>query len=172
MYKYIIASLSIAATVVACQSPPPTPAIVSDTTTTAPIATPAPDTPIAPPMSADTNQPIRHAKPTLAPPQLTFEKTTFNYGKVKSTDTIRYQFAFTNTGGKPLEISRVTTSWGSAVPSYSKLPIAAGEKGTIDINITLIGKLGKLSTTISVYSNASEEPQTLTIEGEAVSKQQ
>ncbi len=170
MYKYIT-SLSIAATLVACQpsTPPPAAVPTPDTVAAAPVV-PSDTTVATTNITTDTSQPIRRTKPTLAPPQLTFEKTTFNYGKVKSTDTIRYQFAFTNTGGKPLEISRVTTSWGSAVPSYSKLPIAAGEKGTIDINITLLGKSGKLRTTISVYSNASDEPQTLTIEGEAASK--
>ncbi len=83
---------------------------------------------------------------------ISFDKTTFDYGNVKSgADGIRY-FTVKNTGDKPLIISEVKPSCGCTKPEWSKDPILPGKTAQIKVgyNTSIKGSFNKL---IEVYSN-------------------
>lgn len=83
---------------------------------------------------------------------ISFDKTTFDYGTVKSgSDGHRY-FKVTNTGTKPLIISKVQASCGCTTPEFSQEPIMPGKSADIKVgyNTSITGPFQK---TIEVYSN-------------------
>jgi hypothetical protein len=73
-------------------------------------------------------------------------------------------FVYTNKGASPLVISDVKSTCGCTVPSWTKEPVAPGQKGTIQVkyNTALPGAFNK---TIVVYSNANNSPVRVSIKG-------
>lgn len=96
-----------------------------------------------------------------------FETETLDYGTVvQNSDGLR-TFNFINTGEAPLLITKVKTSCGCTVPSYSKAPILPGESGEILIKYNT-KKLGAFTKTVTVMSNAEGGNRVLKIKGEVV----
>ena len=97
---------------------------------------------------------------------ISFDKTTYDYGKVKvGADGHRF-FTFKNTGDKPLIISRVQASCGCTTPEWSQDPIMPGKTAQLKVgyNTTLVGPFSKI---IEVYSNdAANSRSVITIKGD------
>lgn len=62
---------------------------------------------------------------------IAWKDSMVNFGTVKEGDTVRMQFAFTNTGRKLLFITEVKPSCGCTIADYPKEPIRPGESGMI-----------------------------------------
>ena len=60
-----------------------------------------------------------------------FAKEEHDFGDLKKGDVVQYAYEVTNTGDKPLVISRVQPACGCTAPNYTQEPIAPGEKGQI-----------------------------------------
>lgn len=98
--------------------------------------------------------------------EIYFEKTVHDFGPVEYKGNGTYDFQFTNTGTAPLLISSATSTCGCTVPSYSKVPIAPGEKGVITVKYDT-ARQGTISKSITVTSNAKANPSVvLHIKGE------
>ena len=99
--------------------------------------------------------------------ELTFDTLRHNFGKFsKSAPLGRCSFPFTNTGTAPLIIHQAFASCGCTIPSYTKEPIKAGEKGVIDVTYDGTDKFpGHFQKTITIRSNAINEVVRLVIEG-------
>lgn len=99
--------------------------------------------------------------------EITFDTLRHNFGKFpKSAPLVRCSFPFTNTGTAPLIIHQAFASCGCTVPSYTKEPIKAGEKGVIDITYDGTDKFpGHFQKTITIRTNAVNKVVRLTIEG-------
>jgi hypothetical protein len=96
-----------------------------------------------------------------------FKTEVVDYGIItQHSDGIR-RFMFTNTGDAPLLITKVKTSCGCTVPSYSKAPILSGETGELEIKYNT-KKLGAFTKTITVTSNAEGGNKILKIKGSIV----
>lgn len=103
---------------------------------------------------------------TMAQAVVKFEKNSINLGTFTEDKTMKCEFAFTNTGDKPLVLQQVFSSCGCTVPSYSKDPIQPGEKGRITVTYNGKGKFpGKFTKMIIVRSNASNSMVRIYIEG-------
>ena len=88
-------------------------------------------------------------------PQITFEETEFNSGKITQGEVLNYVYKFENTGDAPLVISSVTGSCGCTIPrSYPTGKIMPGEGGEIDVEFNSDNKWGEQTITISVTTNA------------------
>ncbi|WP_411895875.1 DUF1573 domain-containing protein [Winogradskyella sp. A2] len=98
---------------------------------------------------------------------LEFESEILDYGTINQNSDGLRTFIFINTGDAPLVISRVKTSCGCTVPSYSKAPILPGESGEIKIKYDT-KRLGAFSKTITVMSNAKGGNKILKIKGQVV----
>ena len=102
-------------------------------------------------------------------PQLKFEVEEYNFGTIKGTGDVSYEFSFTNTGNEPLIITAAQGSCGCTVPAYPKEPIAKNQKGKIKVTFNPSGKFGTVEKTVTITSNAAQSPMVLrikaTIEG-------
>lgn len=98
---------------------------------------------------------------------LEFDTETLEYGTINQNSDGLRTFNFINTGEAPLVISKVKTSCGCTVPSYSKAPILPGESGEINIKYDT-KRLGAFSKTITVMSNAEGGNKILKIKGTVV----
>lgn len=84
--------------------------------------------------------------------EISFEKSVYDFGNVKP-GSHTFQFAFTNTGTKDLQLTNVVPGCGCTKADWPKEPIKKGEKGiiTATYNASAVGYFRK---DINVYSNA------------------
>ena len=98
---------------------------------------------------------------------LNFETEVIDYGTVLQNSNGVRQFTFTNTGSAPLLITKIRTSCGCTVPSYSKAPILPGETGELEIKYDT-SRLGAFTKTVTVISNAKSGNRILKIKGKII----
>src|SRR5689334_19376817 len=80
-------------------------------------------------------------------------------------DQVKHDFEFTNTGKEPLIISNAAGSCGCTVPEWPKEPIASGAKGVIKVTFNSAGKQGVQDKTVTLSSNAKQNPLVLHLKG-------
>ncbi len=96
--------------------------------------------------------------------EITFDSDVVDYGEIEyGSDGVR-KFTFTNTGNDVLIVARVYSTCGCTIPKKPENPIQPGEKGEIEVKYDT-KRPGPIRKTITVYSNASEEPKSLKIKG-------
>ena len=96
---------------------------------------------------------------------ISFDKTTYDYGTVKTGADGHRFFTVKNTGDKPLIISKVQASCGCTTPEWSQDPIMPGKTAQLKVgyNTTIVGPFTKI---IEVYSNDPENSRSvITIKG-------
>lgn len=87
---------------------------------------------------------------------LTFESETCDLGTMLDTDSIRQAvFRFTNTSGKDVTISRVTTSCGCTVADFPSAPVLPHDNGTITLRYNPHNQIGAIDTEAFVYAGDS-----------------
>ncbi len=93
-----------------------------------------------------------------------FESLAHDFGKIAYNGNGVYEFVFRNTGKEPLVLRNVRPSCGCTISEWPKDPINKGEQGIIKVkyNTRITGSFNK---SISVFSNATNEPVILTIKG-------
>jgi len=100
--------------------------------------------------------------------EIKFDKISHNFGTFSEKNPKQQcVFVFTNTGDAPLIINQAVASCGCTIPSYTKSPIAPGEKG--EIKVTYNGESrfpGHFKKTITVRTNGATELTRLYIEGD------
>ncbi len=99
--------------------------------------------------------------------EISFESDVVDYGEVAyGADGIR-EFKFTNTGDDVLIVARVYSTCGCTIPKKPEEPIQPGESGIIEVKYDT-KRPGPIRRTITVYSNASQEPYSLKIKGKVL----
>lgn len=96
---------------------------------------------------------------------ISFDKTTYDYGTVKTGADGHRMFTVKNTGDKPLIISKVQASCGCTTPEWSQEPIMPGKTAPLKVgyNTTINGTFAKI---IEVYSNDPDNSRSvITIKG-------
>ncbi len=97
-------------------------------------------------------------------PDISFQKTTINYGKIKKDADPLRKFHFRNAGDKALIITGAQGSCGCTVPDYPKEAIAPGASGTVDVRYDT-KRVGPFTKTVTVTTNDGKQT-VLTITGE------
>lgn len=97
-----------------------------------------------------------------------FEETEFDFGTVTTGDKVNYVYKFTNTGDKPLLITKAKGSCGCTVPEWPKDPIMPGEEGIIEVQFDTKGKSGMQSKRVTITANTDPALTFLTIKGEVI----
>jgi hypothetical protein len=110
--------------------------------------------PAATPAQTDANKPV-----------FKFTEEVHNFGTIKQGDKVEYEFVFTNAGNEPLVITSAQGSCGCTVPEWPKEPVRKGETGKIKVTFNSAGKQGMQDKTITINSNAAENPKVLRIKG-------
>ena len=100
--------------------------------------------------------------------EIRFDKRTHNFGTFSEKNAVqKCTFTFTNVGNAPLIINQAVASCGCTQPTYTKTPIAPGEKGTIEVTYNGTGKIpGHFKKSITVRSNGAIEMTRLYVEGD------
>lgn len=97
-------------------------------------------------------------------PVAKFDKTVHEFGDLVQSTPATTKFIITNDGNEPLIIASATASCGCTTPVYSKDPILPGK--SVDISVTFnAAVLGNFMKTVTVKTNASDQPVILKIEG-------
>ncbi len=90
-----------------------------------------------------------------------------DFGVIKEADgKVSHTFKISNTGDKPLVITRVIASCGCTTPEWPKEPIAPGKTGEIKVTFDPAGRPGPFTKTISIYSNGKKGSFIMNIRGE------
>ncbi|KIO76816.1 hypothetical protein TH53_12915 [Pedobacter lusitanus] len=102
------------------------------------------------------------------PAEFKFEKETYDFGKIPLTSPVSVEFKFVNVGDEPLILTKVETTCGCTVPTYTQTPIKKGESGLIKVTYTPAGSPLPFSKSITINSNAKTPTKVLYIKGETV----
>lgn len=102
------------------------------------------------------------------PAEFKFESESHDFGKIPLTKPVTYEFKFVNTGDAPLILTKVETTCGCTVPTYTQTPVKKGEAGTIKVTYTPAGSPLPFSKSITITSNAKTPTKVLYIKGETV----
>ncbi len=97
-------------------------------------------------------------------PIIKFDKMEHDYGTIEQNADGNCEFKFTNEGKEPLILSNVRSSCGCTVPTWPRQPILPGQSDVIQVKYDT-KRVGLISKTITVYSNAKEAQVTLKIKG-------
>ncbi|MFC1732783.1 DUF1573 domain-containing protein [candidate division KSB1 bacterium] len=97
-------------------------------------------------------------------PEINFEKVIHDYGTLTQGGNGGCEFKFTNTGNEPLILSNVISSCGCTVPKWPRQPILPGKSEVIKVTYDT-KRLGTISKSITVLSNAKTNRVILSIKG-------
>ena len=85
--------------------------------------------------------------------EISFDKSTHDYGQIEKSANGECIFVFTNTGNKPLKISNAKGSCGCTVPQWPREEIAPGAKGEIKVRYDT-KRVGVINKSVTIQSNA------------------
>lgn len=100
------------------------------------------------------SQPAANVPMTTA----SFTKMEHDFGNLKKGDVVQYDYEVTNTGDKPLMISRVQPACGCTAPHYTQEPIAPGQKGKVTLSFDSKNFSGMQTKTAHIYMNTENSP--------------
>ena len=85
--------------------------------------------------------------------EISFDKSTHDYGQIEKSANGECIFVFTNTGNKPLKISNAKGSCGCTVPQWPREEIAPGATGEIKVRYDP-KRVGVINKSVTIQSNA------------------
>jgi len=104
-------------------------------------------------------------------PFLVFDNETFNFGTIQEEGgQATHKYIFTNTGSMPLIIKEVKPSCGCTTPDWTKEPVLPGNKGFVAAIYNPAGRPGPFNKTVTVTSNATNNPVVLKFNGTVTPK--
>ena len=104
--------------------------------------------------------------------EIEFNKLVHDYGTILEGGNGECEFEFKNVGKEPLVLSNVTSSCGCTVPSWPRDPVMPGKTAVIKVKYNT-NRVGAISKSVTVYSNAVEKPRVdLRIQGQVKAKQE
>jgi hypothetical protein len=104
-------------------------------------------------------------------PFLVFDSESFDFGKIQEEGgQATHKYIFTNTGSLPLVIKEVKPSCGCTTPDWTREPIMPGNKGFVAAIYNPAGRPGPFTKTVTVTSNATNNPVTLKFTGTVTPK--
>ena len=94
-----------------------------------------------------------------------FAEEEYDFGKITQGESVTHEFKFTNTGNEPLIISKAEGSCGCTVPVYPHEPILKNQSSVIKVTFNSTGKQGIQDKTVTLTSNAIQQPMVIHIKG-------
>lgn len=106
-----------------------------------------------------------------ATPSIACDAPTFEFGSVSNTETVKHTFTVRNDGKSVLNISGVKPACGCTIADISSKVLQPGESATIAASLSLKGRRGLQTKTITVNSDDPKTPAyKLTLKGTAASE--
>jgi len=108
--------------------------------------------------------------PTAAP-SISCVQPVFEFGSRSNTESVKHTFTVSNKGTKVLNISGVKPACGCTIANISSKVLQPGESATIDATLSLKGRRGLQTKTITINSDDPKTPAyKLTMKGTAASE--
>src|SRR6185503_7008189 len=85
--------------------------------------------------------------------RIAVDNADFNFGRVPNDRAVEHVFKVSNTGTKPLVITRVQTSCGCTAAMMESSVIDPGKSGKLRVSFNPHNQKQTVTRTISVYSN-------------------
>jgi hypothetical protein len=99
-------------------------------------------------------------------PQIRFEESRHDFGRLLAGEVARHEFRFTNAGDADLILENVIPSCGCTTLKQWTRVVPPGGQGVIPLEFNSIGMLGEVSKTVAIQSNDPVQPGTVvTLEG-------
>lgn len=120
--------------------------------------------PVSPPQedTSEVSERVRQIDSLYNPPvsesgaDMLFGTNVLDAGTIMETAVPpEYEFTWTNVGDRPVTVLKVTTTCGCAVPSFERVPVPPGEKGSLKVTYHPKGHPGKFDRRIFVYTDLS-----------------
>lgn len=111
---------------------------------------------------------LPHSEVTIVNPtaaKIEFKESQFDFGNLKEGPEAKHEFVFTNTGKEPLVIQACQPSCGCTAPQCPKEPILPGQSNKIVVIYSTAGRVGPFNKSITITSNAAENPIMIYIKG-------
>lgn len=96
-------------------------------------------------------------------PEISFERTTYDFGDVIQGEKLTYSFKFKNTGKSNLIIYSSEATCGCTTSTPPKAPIRPGESGEITVTFDSKSQSGKVTKRILVGANTYPAENILSI---------
>lgn len=109
------------------------------------------------------------AMAAVAQPRVELDRDVANMGEIMFQLPSKVSFTLKNAGDEPLGITEVIPSCGCTAVEWTRELIAPGAEGTITA-VYDAKMLGSFQKDLEVYTNASDEPMYLHMQGRVVSK--
>jgi hypothetical protein len=123
-------------------------------------------TPPSPNQVTQTATPAPTQETATGGAMIVFDNKEYNFGRASAGDPVKHTYVVTNTGTAPLEISDVHPSCGCTTAGGWTKSIPPGQTGDIPIQFNSSRYSGSVTKTITVTSNAKNEPRaTLVLRG-------
>lgn len=134
-----------------------------------PLATPPVAAPAATPAKAPAAAPVVKAAPGTFP-VISCDQPTFEFGSRDNSEKVDHTFVIKNTGTGVLNIGKVKPACGCTLADIKKKVLMPGETTEIKASLSLKGRRGLQTKTITVNSDDPKTPAyRLTMKGTAVS---
>jgi hypothetical protein len=91
-------------------------------------------------------------------------QTTHDFGDIKLSVPVKYDFRFKNTGDAPLIIDNVRSTCGCTGTDWEETPVPPGGEGTINVEYDA-RKPGYFYKKITVFFNGQRKGEKLHVEG-------
>lgn len=99
-------------------------------------------------------------------PEIEFQKTEHDFGKILQGEQVSYTFKFKNVGNTPLIITSIEKTCGCTSPDFSNEPIKPGEEGKITITYDSKGHKGFQNKRLIVKANTNPSETILRIKAQ------
>lgn len=103
-------------------------------------------------------------------PAFKWEEEIHDFGKIPQGIPATTRYYFTNVGKTPLSITEAKPTCGCTTPDWTREPIAPGKRGYVEATYNAAG-VGNFQKSVTVISNATPAPISLTLKGEVLPKE-
>lgn len=109
------------------------------------------------------------AMTAVAVPQIKWLQTEHDFGAFdEDLSEVGCSFRMVNVGDAPVVINNARATCGCTTPQYPHDPIAPGDTAEIKVSYNAIGRPGKFSKKVYIYTNTLPDRTTLTISGTVI----
>ncbi|GBD89877.1 hypothetical protein BMS3Abin04_00590 [bacterium BMS3Abin04] len=107
---------------------------------------------------------VEDKKLLLDTPHIELSTNRYNFGNAKEGDVLKLIVKVKNTGKKPLIINDINSSCGCTAALMSSKKLNPNQVGDLSISFDTAKREGKISRTVTIFSNDPENPvETITL---------
>ena len=99
--------------------------------------------------------------PSAGGPRLRFDRTSHDFGTIRSDSKQSVSWPYHNDGTGPLEIISTRPSCGCTATAVDPKVVPAGASGTLSVTFDPAGQSGEVRKTVTVITNDSSHPNTI-----------